>query len=193
MQQTYWIEPCSGLGLAVKAGQFISVINVEGGQVADFFAECLDEPTEFLSAAVTLDSNESLRLNLNDLIYTNRYRPMFKLIEDDVGKHDLLFPCCRPETYDFFYQNGQGHPNCFDNINQALGSQRSLIQPINLFMHTQVDEQGKIHIHPSPAKAGDRVILQALMDARIGIAACSVSEGVCNNGRCTAIQVVVSG
>ena len=36
---------------------------------------------------------------------------------DDVGTHDLLFPSCRPEMYEFFYQNGDEHPNCFDNIN----------------------------------------------------------------------------
>ena len=42
---------------------------------------------------------------------------MFRILSDDVGTHDLLFPFCRPKMYEFFYQNGDGHPNCFDNIN----------------------------------------------------------------------------
>ncbi len=42
---------------------------------------------------------------------------MFRILSDDVGTHDLLFPSCRPEMYEFFYQNGDGRPNCFDNIN----------------------------------------------------------------------------
>ena len=34
---------------------------------------------------------------------------MFKVIYDKVGEHDFLFSCCRPEMYDFFYQNGSGY------------------------------------------------------------------------------------
>lgn len=69
---------------------------------------------EFLSPAVTLDCHESLKLNAGAAFYTNLYRPMFRILS---GTHDLLFPSCRPEMYEFFYQNGDGHPNCFDNIN----------------------------------------------------------------------------
>ena len=41
------------------------------------------------------------------------------------------------------------------------------------------------------SKAGDRIILKAIMDATIGIAACSVSESATNSGKCTAIAVEV--
>ena len=115
----------------------------------------------------------------------------FRLIHDEVGEHDLLFPCCRPEMYDFFYQNGEGHPNCFDNINDALGVYWPIIQPVNLFMHTEVAENGAITISPPSSKAGDQVIFQALMNMRVAIAACSVSEGELNHGKCTSIKVYV--
>ena len=88
----------------VKQGQSITVIDIEGGQVVDFFAEVNGNVNEFLSTGVTIDCNESLKLNVGDIIYTNLYRPMIKVITDDVGEHDLLHPCCRPEMYDFFYQ-----------------------------------------------------------------------------------------
>ena len=32
--------------------------------------------------------------------------------------------------YDFFYQNGSDHPNCLDNINHVLGTERTIIHPI---------------------------------------------------------------
>ena len=191
MKKDYLINACSGISIAVAEGQTITIIDVEGGQVADFFAECAGKPDEFLSSAVTIDCNESLRLNVGDCIYTNLYRPMFKIVYDEVREHDLLFPCCRPEMYDFFYQNGKGHPNCYDNINQALTERRPIIQPINLFMFTKVDENGKITINPPLSKAGDKVILQAIMNVRVGIAACSVSEGECNDRKCSAIKVIV--
>ena len=187
----YFIPACSGKSMEVQEGQRISVIDAEGGQVADFFAERAGHPKEFLSSAVTIDCNESLKLHVGDVIYTNLYRPMFRVVLDDVGEHDLLFPCCRPEMYDFFFQNGKDHPNCHDNINKALAEKRPLIQPVNIFMYTTVDANGKITIHPPLSKAGDRIVLQALMDVRVGIAACSVSEGECNDRQCTPIRVVV--
>lgn len=117
---------------------------------------------------------------------------MFTIIADDIKAHDLLFPCCRREMYDFFYQNGKNHPNCFDNINKALSEHRPTIQPINIFMNTRIDSEGKIHILPPLSKAGDRIVLQAQMDMRVDIAACSVSEGDCNDRKCTSIGVSVT-
>jgi uncharacterized protein YcgI (DUF1989 family) len=99
----YRIDPCCGLSIEVRAQQRIAVIDLEGGQVVDFFAESLGNPDEFLSTGVTIDCNESLSLRLGDTLYTNLYRPMFTLLRDDVGSHDLLHPCCRPEMYDYFY------------------------------------------------------------------------------------------
>lgn len=187
----YYIPACSGKKVNVKKGQRITVTDLEGGQVADFFAVSATEREEFLSPAVTLDCHASLKLNVGDALYTNRYRPMFRIISDDVGAHDLLFPCCRPEMYDFFYRNGDGHPNCFNNMNGTLGEYRSIINPVNLFMYTTVDEKGKITIHPPISKAGDKIVLEALMDVKVGICACSVSESDTNSGKCTPIGLCV--
>lgn len=129
--------PC-GIAADVRKGQTVTVVDAEGGQVADFFAEMRGDADEFLSTGVTIDCNESLRLRVGDTVYTNLYRPMFRVVSDDVGEHDLLHPCCRPEMYDFFYGNGQGHPNCLDNINRCLNKTRPIIHPVNLFMHTKI-------------------------------------------------------
>ena len=101
--QEYIIGACEGRAIAVKKGQRICVVDIYGGQVVDFFAESARRADEFLSPGVTIDCNESLRLNVGDFIYSNLYNPMFKIIYDDVGEHDLLHPCCRPEMYEFFY------------------------------------------------------------------------------------------
>ena len=188
----YEIPACSGKRFDLQKGQQITVIDVAGGQVADFFAVAAENPDEFLSPSVTLDCHESLKLHVGDELYTNLYHPMFRILSDDVGTHDLLFPSCRPEMYDFFYQNGEGHPNCLDNINRALGEHRPIIQPVNLFMNTSIDAEGKITIHRPVSKAGDKIVLEALMDVSVGIAACSVSECDTNSGLCTPIKVSVT-
>jgi hypothetical protein len=188
----YKISACSGRRIDVRAGQSIIVIDVEGGQVVDFFAEVAGNPKEFLSTGVTIDCNESLRLRVGDTIYTNLYRPMLKVIADDVGEHDLLHPCCRPEMYDFFYHNGDGHPNCLDNINGALSENRPIITPVNLFMHTRINTDGSISVEAPLSKAGDRIVLEAMLDLTLGVAACSVSESKCNSGKCSAVEIIIN-
>lgn len=185
----YIVSPCSGIRLEVRKGQQITVTDIEGGQVVDFFAEITGDHSEFVSPGVTIDCNESLRLNVGDIIYSNRYRPMFRIISDDVGEHDLLHPCCRPEMFEFFYHNGEGHSNCFDNINSALGTSHPIIRPINLFMYTKINTDGTIKVCPPPSKANDSIVLEALEDITLGIAACSVSESDCNSCKCTAISI----
>lgn len=190
--EEYVINPCSGIKIEVKKGQKIEIVDVDGGQVVDFFAEMRDNSDEFVSPGVTIDCNESLRLNIGNTIYSNKYNPMFKILYDDVKEHDLLHPCCRPEMYDFFYHNGTGHSNCFDNINQVLGTSHSIIRPINLFMYTKVNADGSIEVIEPLSKANDKIVLEALEDVTLGIAACSVSESACNSGKCTAVRIVIS-
>lgn len=187
----YIIPARTGRKIDVKQGQTITVVDIEGGQVVDFFAEAAGNENEFLSTGVTIDCNESLGLHVGDTIYTNLYHPMMKVIADDVGEHDLLHPCCRPEMYDFFYHNGQGHPNCFDNINDALGERRAIITPVNLFMHTKINPDGSISVETPLSKAGDQIVLTAMMDLTLGVAACSVSESKCNSGKCSPVKIII--
>ena len=191
MRKDYIIPACSGMKIDIKQGQCITVIDIEGGQVVDFFAEVSGNVNEFLSTGVTIDCNESLKLYVCDIIYTNLYHPMMQVLSDDVGEHDLLHPCCRQEMYDFFYHNGEGHPNCFDNINKVLEEQRAIITPVNLFMHTKINSNGNISVEEPLSKAGDKISLKALMDITLGVAACSVAESKCNSGKCSPIKIVV--
>nr|WP_228846482.1 urea carboxylase-associated family protein [Clostridioides sp. ES-S-0173-01]UDN49497.1 urea carboxylase-associated family protein [Clostridioides sp. ES-S-0173-01] len=191
MSKEYIIPACSGIKIDVKQGQNITVIDIEGGQVVDFFAEVTGSPNEFLSTGVTIDCNESLKLKIGDIIYTNLYQPMMKVLSDDVGEHDLFHPCCRPEMYDFFYHNGEGHPNCFDNINNALEEQRAIITPVNLFMYTKINTNGSISVETPISKAGDKIIIKALLDITLGVAACSVSESKCNSRKCSSIKMII--
>ena len=191
MRQEYRIPACSGKSIDILKGQSIAIIDMDGGQVVDFFAEFAGDPNEFLSPGVTIDCNESLRLSVGGFIYSNLYRPMFQIVSDDVGEHDLLHPCCRPEMYDFFYRNGRNHPNCLANINESLGETRPIIHPVNLFMYTKICADGTISVKRPLSKAGDKVVLRAEMDMRLGIAACSVSESDCNSRNCTSIRVVI--
>ncbi len=185
------ITPRTGASFALKKGDTIVIMDVSGGQVADFFAICA-ENGEFLSTGVTMDCNSSLKIGEGSVIYTNRYRPMFEITRDDVGEHDILFPSCRPEMFAFFYSSAPGHPNCLDNLNAALMSfapEFREIRPLNLFMRTEIAPDGSVKVLAPLSKAGDSVALTAKTDCAAAVAACSVSESDCNAGACKAIGV----
>ena len=75
MKQVYTVNACSGMAIPVTQGQTITVVDLEGRQVVDFFAEAQGDPDTFLSTGVTIDCNESLRLSVGSILYTNRYQP----------------------------------------------------------------------------------------------------------------------
>ena len=79
MSIEYIINACSGKSIELSAGQKITIIDIEGGQVVDFFAERSGNACEFLSPGVTIDCNESLKFTAGDHIYSNLYRQMFKV------------------------------------------------------------------------------------------------------------------
>ena len=58
----YLIQPQSGIRIDVNKGQRIEIIDVDGGQVADFFAEMKGTHDEYVSPSVTIDCNESLKI-----------------------------------------------------------------------------------------------------------------------------------
>ncbi len=49
----------------------------------------------------------------------------------------------------------------------------------------------EIRVEAPASRAGDCIVLRALMDARVGLAACSVSESACNAGRCTPLAMIL--
>lgn len=195
VKNEFIVESKSGNAFKVNKGEYITIVDLEGKQVVDFFAISQKDNNEFLSTGVTIDCNDCLKVVKGDIIYTNLYNEMFEIIEDDVEEHDLLHPCCRPEMYDYFYGNGKGHRNCFDNINNNLASfkipKQNIIHPFNIFMHTKIMPNGKLSVEQPMSKAGDKIKLQAKMDIIVCVASCSVSESKCNGGRCTPIKVII--
>lgn len=58
-------------------------------------------------------------------------------------------------------------------------------------MYTKININGSISVEEPISKPGDKVVLKAEMDVRLGIAACSVSESKCNGGKCSPIKIII--
>ena len=180
------IPPQSGTGFTLKKGDVLVVIDPQGEQVSDLMAFAADDQAEWLSSGRTFDYNETIYLTTGHVLYSNRSRPMFTLLRDDVGRHDFLLTPCSTETFELLYPPGtaEGHPSCFGNLVKAFapfGIQPDQIPTtLNIFMNVLIDEQGKVNIGPPISQAGQRLELRAEMDLIVGLTACS-AEGS-NNG-----------
>ncbi len=189
------IKPQSGISFVMEKNQLVQIIDCEGKQVADLVAFNRENKKEKLSTGVTIDNNSSLFLHKGDYLYTNEYNKMFMVIEDTAGNHDLLHPACSPPMYRYQYKITSYHPSCLGNLSKALGSYEISIEeipnPVNLFMNTILEPDGKIRVEEPLTRSGDYILLRAEMDMILGITACSVEESKCNGFNCTPIMVKI--
>ena len=88
------IPPYSARSVKVLKGEELCIIDVEGKQVGDFICYNSDDLNEHVSPVHMRSSLSSIRLKLNDYLYSNYREHLMQLVEDTVGKHDFFFPAC---------------------------------------------------------------------------------------------------
>ncbi|MGD8293366.1 MAG: urea carboxylase-associated family protein, partial [Desulfobacterales bacterium] len=89
--------------LTLKAGQFLSLIDLKGGQVADLTAFRLHDSSEWLSNGRSFDYGGTLYFTTGDTLFSNKSNPMLSIVADDVGRHDFLYAACSKEMYRIQY------------------------------------------------------------------------------------------
>ena len=171
------LEPQTGTAFELNRGQLLRVIDIEGEQVADLTAFNCDDKAEWLSSGRSIDYANTVYLTTGHMLYSNRSRPMFTIVADDVGRHDFLLTPCSPETFEIIYHNGAPHPSCFANLAEHLGpfgiAPDTIPTTFNIFMNVEVDPKGELKILPPRSKAGEAILLRAEMDLIVGLTACS--------------------
>ena len=116
---------------------------------------------------------------------------MLTIVEDTVGRHDILHPACSAPMYWQQYGIEAPHPSCQVNLAEAVrrhGVEEQIPTPFNIFMNSSILGNGKIHIEEPVSASGDFIEMRAEMDLIIGLAACSVKESACNAFRCTPLE-----
>ena len=175
--QRYHLEPQTGVGFELAKGQKLRIIDPQGEQVSDLVAFAKEDKREWLSSGRSIDYANTIYLTTGHVLYSNRSRPMFTLLEDQVGRHDFLLTPCSPETFQIIYGNHDPHPSCFGNLSKNLAPLGILPDEIpttfNVFMNVLVAQDGELTIGPPTSKAGQYLELRAEMDLIVGVTACS--------------------
>lgn len=162
-----------GVGTAVAfevaADQLIQIIDLAGQQVAGFVAFGGEDGAERLSTATTMTQNASIVLKTGDKLYGNRRTPMFEIVEDTVGRHDLITgPLPPPEATS---GSSTVQPTSLDAITaaaQEIGLDGADVSDtVNWFKHVVIKQRGELEVKESFSERGDTVILRVLSDAKV--------------------------
>lgn len=178
---TQRIPPCSGRSVELDTGDVLVIIDPEGQQVSDLTAFARDDLAEYLSSGRSIDYASKLWLSTGDLLYSNRSRPMFTIIEDTCGRHDFTLTPCSKEMFAIIYGETEGRPGCEGNLASALAPYGIGIDRIpiafNVFMNVTVDAgSGAVAVLPPLSGAGDFVRLRAEMPLVVAMTACSAGQ-----------------
>jgi hypothetical protein len=186
MSDTQRIAPCSARAFELAAGDELIVIDPEGQQVSDLTAFNREDTREYLSSGRSIDYASRLFLTTGDVLYSNRSRPMFEIVEDTCGRHDFTLTPCSKDTFSIIYGETEGRPGCEGNLASVLAPYGIGVDSIpiafNVFMHVDIDAaSGAIRVLPPRSGPGDHVRLRALMPLVVGMTACSAGQS--NNFR----------
>lgn len=186
-----------GGAIAARKGQFVSVIDVHGNQVADLVAFVAGTDQEFLSTAHTATTTSKFLWTTGDTLWSNHRRPLLRFVHDDCGRHDMHFSMCNPERYEFDY-GVKGHRNCMQNFLDAFAgaglqlTRAQLPNPLNLNQNSQFDLAGVLTQAPNQSKPGSRITFEVLEDLLFAVSACPQDLNPINGGKSTDVLLRVT-
>jgi uncharacterized protein YcgI (DUF1989 family) len=162
------LQPGTGKALELRAGQILRIEQVEGGQCVDFNCFNLHDYKEFMHCGRTRTVH-GFHPSKGSFMWSAppRERALLYILEDTVGRNDVLFPRCSAYVYESAY-GYDIHTNCQDI--QAEAQREYGLTPddvhdsFNFFMCTEVTGPHSATMTRQSSRPGDYVDLLALMD-----------------------------
>lgn len=169
----------------LTAGQFLNIATEGGPVVGSLFAFASDDRSEWLSMGNTRILLGRLRPRPGDRLYSNRRRTFFVWAADSGGGHDLLMPPCATDS--------TVHVPALERLGCALArievDHTCTPDPLNLFLESQVQADGRIHLRPSADRPGYYVMLRATAALHCAILAWSMADARPDAGAALAVRI----
>src|SRR5699024_8760265 len=135
-----------------------------GKQVAGFVAWGGEDRSERLSTSTTMTANASIVLKKGDTLYGANRTAMFEVVEDTVGRHDLITGSL--PTPELASSSSTVQPT----IRDAIAEQASdagvpggdVSDAVNWFKHVVIKQRGELEVKESFSERGDTVVLKSL-------------------------------
>lgn len=188
------LPPRGHIAREIARGQVLRIVDLEGRQVGDIVAFNRANLAEKFWISNTIRLNGTVFVTKGHVLYSELSRPMFTIVADTCGRHDLLAGSCNAEIDKVRY-GVDAHYGCVENFLKALkpyGIERKDVpMSLNLFMNCPVDASGAWTIATPVSKAGDYIDLRAEMDCVIALSNCPQDLNPCNDGQLKPLQLTV--
>lgn len=188
------IPPKEYLGLELRAGQTLRIVDVEGKQVPDLVCFNLHNKRERLSTNNSRLVQKRWLLTTGHALYSDEGSVMLRITDDTVGVHHASAGCCN-EAANFLRYGVHGTRNCLDNLTMAATPMGVTTKEIPgafcPFMKVIHYPDGRYEIEEPDSRAGDYLDLTAEMDLFVAISNCPQEANPCNGFNPTPLRVVV--
>ncbi|MEY8877637.1 MAG: urea amidolyase associated protein UAAP2 [Leptothrix sp. (in: b-proteobacteria)] len=183
---------------AVKAGQTLRIVDLEGNQAVDIIFYAQHDVTEHYNAADTMLQQGGIYLTTGSVLVSNLGRPMLTIVADTCGRHDTLGGACAAEsnTVRYALQKKFMH-SCRDNYVLALQNadvglgKRDLVPNINFFMNVPVTAEGELTFADGVSAPGKYVELRAEIDCFMLVSNCPQLNNPCNAYNPTPVEFLL--
>jgi urea carboxylase-associated protein 1 len=190
------VVPAGGRWSArLEAGDRLRIVDLHGQQAVDFLCFAADLPLDRYNAANTVKLAKTIYIGKGVVLYSERARPLIRVVEDTCGHHDTLAGCCSAEINEVRY-GVKNTPSCRANFIAELQrwgmSQSDIVANVNFFMNMPVEADGSVAIGPCISKAGDYVELVAEMPVIVVLSNCPQRHNPCSGFEPTPIEVIIT-
>jgi urea carboxylase-associated protein 1 len=182
---------------AIKAGETLRIVDVEGNQAVDFLAYNSVDDAERYSAQDTIAAQENIYLKTGAALLSNEGRPMLTITATNVAYHDTIGGACSCESNTLRYGHFTKHQHsCVDNFLDANAredrNKRDMVSNINFFMNVPVEADGALGIVDGISAPGLMVDLRAEMDVTVVVSNCPQINNPCNGFNPTSVRMIVT-
>jgi hypothetical protein len=189
------VIPVAGyLGLELRDGQTLRIVDIEGKQVPDLVCFNLSNPSERLSTNNSRLVQKRWLLTTGHALYSDEGNPMLRIVDDTVGVHHASAGCCN-DAANFLRYGERGQPNCLDNLAAASApiglSKKDIPGAFCPFMKVIQHPDGSYEIQQPDSRPGDHIDLRAEMDVFVAISNCPQDKNPCNGFHPTPLRIVV--
>jgi len=181
-------------GHAVRQGEILRLVDLEGQQAADFLCFDAADPSDRYNATNTIWVQGNIYIGNDTVLYSDRGAALFTIIADTCGRHDTIYGRCS-EANNFLRYGVHDTPSCYANFREILArfklDERSIVGNVNFFMSVPVLPNGSAGVADGVSQPGSYVELRAERDVLAVLSNCPQLHNPCNGYNPTPIQVVI--
>src|SRR3974390_1800325 len=182
---------------ALRKGQTLRIIDLEGNQAVDFLMYRLDDDSERYSAQDTIAAQRNVFLSGGPVRRSNEGNPMATSVATTVTRHDTIGGACSCESNTLRYgHHTKSQHACVENFlisNARHGrTKRDIVSNINWCMNVPVEKDGTLGIVDGISAPGLYVDLTMLMDVIAVISNCPQINNPCTGFNPTPVRVIIA-